>query len=78
MEAVKEEEGYPTSVENLYTAKATTLTALFQMAVGQVDEESVEIKTPSLPPNQPSRVMTRSQEKLQSTQVKKKKKRRGT
>lgn len=78
MEAEKEEEGYPTSVENLYTAKATTLTALSQMAVGQVDEESVEIKTPSLPPNQPSRVMTRSQEKLQSTQVKKKKKRRGT
>jgi hypothetical protein len=61
----KEEEEFPTTVENLYSAKATTLIALEKLSMGQGGEKSG--------------VTTRSKEKLQpASQVDKSKKRRGT
>jgi hypothetical protein len=62
---VEKEEEFPTAVENLYSAKATTLTALEKLSAGQGGERSG--------------VTTRSKEKLQlASQVDKSKKRHGT
>ena len=107
---VAEEEAFPTSMENLYSAKATTLTALNDVVMQAVDEDGAEVaseegvqfvdeeegqdgcevggeghspnkevtEAPSKVASAAVRVKTRSQDKVQTTQVKKSKKRRRT